>query len=281
MERLYKITKSLLAEPLVQFLLLAAATLLIFKDEYQQPTESEADIVISELEAQQLVTDWARLWGRSPTASERDKIIENFLREEIFYREALDLGLDRDDPVIRRRLQQKYKYFIEKSDLAGAPDDATLKTYYKNQIDRYSSQPIYSFDQIFIDTTDLTLAKSHTNQIIAKLASGEDWESLGDRLSVPSTMENATEQRVSGTFGTNLTDNLPSLPLNEWVAKPIASGFGYHVLRVRAFTAREPLAFESVRDEVLDDWSYEKRIEDENAVFADLKTRYSVIVPTQ
>lgn len=281
MERLYKMTKGLLSEPLVQFLFLAAATLLIFRDEYQQPTESETEVVISEREAQQLINDWARLWGRSPTKPERDEIIENFLREEIFYREALDLGLDRDDPVIRRRLQQKYKYFIEESDLASAPDDATLKTYYNNQIDRYSSQPIYSFDQIFIDTTDLTLAKSHTNRIIAKLASGEDWETLGDRLSVPSTMENATEQRVSGTFGTQLTASLPSLALDEWVAKPIASGFGYHVLRVRAITAPEPLPFESVRDEVLADWSYEKRIENENAVFADLKNRYSVILPTQ
>ncbi len=96
----------------------------------KQEAESK-EIVISSQQIELLASMWEKQWRRPPTPQELNGLIQSFIREEVLYREALAMGLDRDDMVVRRRLAQKIEFLAQDLATQGEPGDAELRTFFE------------------------------------------------------------------------------------------------------------------------------------------------------
>ncbi len=182
-----------------------------------------------------------KLWnvqtGKDASESELSSIVENWVREEVFYREALRLGLDQGDSIVRRRLVQKLKFLVEE-----VPDDTgdaeALEAFYDNNIDRYSLPVRYSFSQIYFTEA------GQAEKAIQDLARGESWRTLGESSLLSPQYVSRSAEELESTLGRLFVNQLFSLVQGRWVG-PIRSSYGYHLVRLERILPGEatPLAY--------------------------------------
>ena len=141
-----------LREPLLHFLLIGAAIYLLYGAFAETaPEETDKTIVVSAGEIEWMRTSWQKRWNRPPTPEEFDALIQQYIRETVLYREALTMGLNKHDQVIRRRLALKLE-FLAKDLVALAPaTEDELQAYFAAHQDRYQEPALYTFTQVFID----------------------------------------------------------------------------------------------------------------------------------
>lgn len=240
--------------PLFRFVLFG--TVLVLFDSVR-PNDTEATlqrILVTRDQIAKMVTTWQQNWGTTPDNKEISALIQSYVEEEIYYREALALGLDQDDFVVRRRLRQKMEFLTENYPNAVDPTVDEVAAYYNQNIGKYSTGPRYDFEQVyFVEKDDLRIANA-----FASLVSGESGENLGDPSSLARHMTNVDEHDISRTFGSKFSDSLQALPNGSW-SGPIPSGFGQHLVRVDKVQDKQPRDFSSVRELVEADWRTDHR----------------------
>jgi hypothetical protein len=280
--------KKIIREPLVHFLLAGAALFLLFgavgdRGSSGGVTGPESDqIVVSEGDFERLVTGWNKTWQRPPTREELDGLIEDYIAEEIFFREALAMGLDQDDMIIRRRLRQKMEFLVE--DLAGQtdPTDEQLEQFMQEDPDKYRVGGLTSFAQVYINRDDRgEAAVEYAERLLEELSAADkevDPGLVGDRLlMLPSEFESASERDVESFFGTQFAERLPDLPVGEWTG-PVESGYGLHLVLVRERTGGRMPALAEVRNDVLRDWQLANREKTNREVYERFREKYNVVV---
>jgi hypothetical protein len=238
----------LLREPLVHFLLAGLAIFAFFAIRGEPVDPASRTIVIDEGKVQRLVAGWQQTWQRAPTQAEIDALIREAIKEEIYYREALRLGLDEDDPGIRRRLRLKMEYLAGAAVEDAVPSDAVLQQWLDSNAARYASDAAFSFDQIYLGA-DAAAAPA----VRAALRGGGDWRQLGTRLSLPASLEASPRSEVARQFGDGFAAALAAAKPGEWTG-PLASGFGQHLVLLRAVTVPKPPVLAEVRQAVENDW---------------------------
>jgi len=278
--------KSILREPLVHFLLLGA--LLFAADAWLRPTAigaANADIVVSQARIRSLAQNFTRTWQRPPTREELDGLIESHVREEVLYREALALGLDRDDTIIRRRLQQKVEFLAEEAAALVRPSDDDLRALLAANADAFQSPPRATFSQIYLDPRrrSTTLA-ADAKRLLAMLNGGkgpQDPATLGDRLTMlEHRYEGEPQSEVERLFGSGFAHELVKLPVGRWTG-PIGSGYGMHLVKVDAVDADGAPDLEEVRPLLEREWANAKRQELGRAFYERLRAKYSIRIELQ
>jgi PPIC-type PPIASE domain len=275
--------KSLAREPLVHFLLLGA--LLFALDAWLRPAPTAGspggEIVISEARVRSMAQNFARTWQRTPTREEIDGLVESFVREEVMVREALALGLDRDDPIIRRRLQQKVEFVSEQGAALARPTDDELRAYLKAHPEAFVIEPRVTFEQITLDPTRRADAAADARRLLEQLnrAGGKaDATALGDRLLLlEPRYEAAPQAEVARLFGAEFAAALPRQPVGRWVG-PIASGYGLHLVRIEGIEPGGTPALDEVRPQVEREWTNNRRQELSKALYDKLRAKYTVTV---
>lgn len=263
----------ILREPLLHFALLGLALFLIYRAVAPDGGDARR-IVLSRAEVAALGAQYAALWGRPPNAAERRELIEDYVRDEIAYREGVAAGLDRDDAVIKRRVRQKYELIAEES-AAATPTEADLAAYLAANPDRFRQPPKISFTQIYFDP-----ARSPPQALAAARAAivrGADPAGFGEATLLPQQMEAAPEDAVARDFGPEFAAALLTLPVGEWTG-PVRSALGDHLVRV---TARAPAAMPAlaqVRAEVARAWEADRRRAALEADYARLRAEYDVVI---
>lgn len=242
-----------LREPLVHFLLAGLAVFMWSAWRGNAVDPASRTIAIDAPQVERLVQGWTQTWQRPPTQPEIDGLIRDFIKEEIYYREALRLGLDQDDTVIRRRLMSKMEFLAAAQVENATPTDAQLQQWLDSHRSRYASESKFSFDQIYVTATNEVSARRRAASLLTQVRAGADWESLGDPLSVPRNMEAADSQAIARDFGDDFATQLAAAPEGQW-SGPISSGFGLHIVRVRRVTATGPVTLSEVRQRVENDW---------------------------
>ena len=139
--------RRLLREPLLHFLLLGALLFLAYGWLNRAGLAAPDEIVVSRSQVEGLVMQFERVWQRAPTAEERQALIDSWVRDEVFYREALAMGLEQDDPVVRRRLSQKVQFILDTGSASGPPTDAELQAWLDAHADRYRVEATYALRQ--------------------------------------------------------------------------------------------------------------------------------------
>jgi hypothetical protein len=275
--------KSFAREPLVHFLLLGA--LLFALDAWLRPAPAAGspggEIVISEARVRSMAQNFARTWQRTPTREEIDGLVESFVREEVMVREALALGLDRDDPIIRRRLQQKVEFVSEQSAALARPTDDELRAYLKAHPEAFVIEPRVTFEQITLDPTRRADAAADARRLLEQLnrAGGKaDATALGDRLLLlEPRYEAAPQAEVARLFGAEFAAALPRQPVGRW-AGPIASGYGLHLVRIEGIEPGGAPTLDEVRPQVEREWTNARRQELSKALYDKLRAKYTVTV---
>ncbi|HEY5738330.1 MAG TPA: peptidyl-prolyl cis-trans isomerase, partial [Gammaproteobacteria bacterium] len=171
--------KTLWREPLLHFLLIGATLFVYYNltaDNVEAPPKR---IHVERGQVEQLAANFRRTWSRPPTAQELDALVEGYVREEVFYREALAMGLDRDDPMVRRRLRMKLEFMLE--DLATQDvGDAVLTAYLQQNPDKFRSETELSFLQVYLNSDQRPQLEADAAEMLTRLNEGADPQRLGD-----------------------------------------------------------------------------------------------------
>ncbi|WVT71821.1 peptidyl-prolyl cis-trans isomerase [Sinorhizobium chiapasense] len=271
--------KRILREPLVHFLALA---LLIFAAHglLRGGADAPEKIVVSASKIEQMATVFTKTWQRSPTADELKGMIDDYVKEEILVRQALELGLDRDDTVVRRRLRQKME-FLNAADAAPLTvTDPELEAYLAANPSTFATDATLAFEQVFLNPArhgDTIAADAAA--LLAELRSNDtaDPAALGDASLLPAAVQLTSKAAIDQIFGGALADGLEKAPLGQWTG-PIASSFGLHLVRVSEHTPGRVPQLADIRDEVAREWENARRSELEQQRFGELLARYEVSV---
>ena len=270
---------SWLREPLLHFLVLGAALFLIFALLGDRAVNRNDRIVVSTEQVEALATVFARTWQRSPTAQELSGLVEDHIREEIYYREALAMGLDREDTIVRRRMRQKLEFLTDDVAAIADPTDEQLQGYLEEHREAFRAPARFSFHQVYLNRDRRgDAAASDAQRALSRLrAAGAevDWSALGDTILLPAGYDLASEVEVDRQFGVGFAARLAELPVGGWEG-PVESGYGLHLVRIRERQEAEDRALGQVREAVERDWRAQRRTETADAFYQGLRGRYSI-----
>ena len=264
--------KTLLTEPLVHFTLIGALLFGWFSYLNATPDESAQKILVTSYKVNQLATVLSRKWGREPTREELKGLVDEYIIEEVYYREALAMGMDKDDTVIRRRLRQKMSFLLEDSMSNVEPTDQALNAFLEANLDKFRWPSQYSFKQIYLDPNQ-DGREARIREIQQRLDGG--LEPGGDPIGLPDRMENVTTDEIDHKFGGRFSQHFNEVPLNQWVG-PMASGFGLHWVYIDQHQPARPAELSEVRDRVLEEYRYDSRVNLQQQVTDRLLEQYVV-----
>jgi hypothetical protein len=269
-----------LREPLLHFLVLGVAIFAVF-NVFGPKGEPKASIVVTQGIIDGQIANFSRTWLRPPTPEEVDELIRQHVREEVYYREGMALGLDRDDTVIRRRLQQKLEFVAEAQGMATGPTDDDLSAYLDRHRDAYRTDARISFVHVFLSTERRgDKVTQDAARLLAALRAGntgDDPTAIGDPTMLEPQFEDAPIRDIAAQFGDGFASELARLPVGQWQG-PITSSYGVHLVLVSARTEGRAPALEEVRDAVRRDWLNEQRIAANEKFYQSLLQRYTVTI---
>ncbi|HIG43818.1 MAG: peptidylprolyl isomerase [bacterium] len=254
-------------EPLLWFVILGA--IIFAADSYLSARPDQ--VIVDTAVRSRLATLWQTQTGKPATNEELESLIENWVREEVLFREAKQLGLDRDDSIVRRRLVQKLSFLVEEVD---GEDDPILavENYYRENIEIYSLPVRYSFSQIFF--SDASLA----DELQSALADGGEnhWRDLGETSMLNASYVNRSEKEVMASFGREFTAHLDDLQSGRWIG-PIKSSFGFHLVRLEQIRQKEAAPFATIEKRVRADYQRAKTDAALATYYQDLSEKYDVV----
>jgi hypothetical protein len=203
-------------------------------------------------------------------------MIANLVEEEILAREAIAMGLERDDTVVRRRLAQKLTFLVADTARLVEPMEAELRAWHAEHPDRFQNAATVSFTQVFFNPSARRDAEADARATLVALSADEAGAAnLGDRLLVEGDFRDLDRGAVASIFGPEFADSILSLAPGQW-SGPIASGYGQHLVYVSAMTPAKSQPFEAVSDKVAADWWREKESTVRREYMELLRAKYPV-----
>ena len=273
--------KKLLREPLLHFLLLGAAFFVAYSFMSKRSSEEPGKIVITQGQIENLAVAFAKTWQRPPTDQELAGLVRDRVREEVYYREAIALGLDKDDTVIRRRLRQKMEFVSDDIAVQAEPTDANLNDYLQAQPDKFPIEQRFTFQQVYLnpDKHRANLAGDAARLLAQLKESGDkaDVSTLGDVFLLEHDFTALPATEITKQFGEQFTARLGELLPGQWQG-PIESGYGVHLVKVSARTEGRLPALADVRDAVRREWDNARRQEANEKYYQELLKRYVVTI---
>ncbi|MEM9494902.1 MAG: peptidylprolyl isomerase [Pseudomonadota bacterium] len=259
-------------QPLLHFLVAGLAIFLLNGlrgDEETAPGDNNITVTVAQVE--RMAALWTRTWGRAPSERELQGLVRDHIKEEIYYREALKLGLDVNDTVIRRRLRQKMELLSEGDAALSEPDEEALRAYFAENADRYRQGETFAFRQVYFSDAD----SERMRAALDALADGAAPGGLGDAIGLPAEMTDADAKAVARVFGSAFLDEIKDLPTGSWVG-PVPSSFGRHLVFVSTRNARTPAALADIRKRVVADWRSDETARMRGAAFDALRAEYDI-----
>lgn len=241
-------TRGLLKEPLVHFLIAGAAVFWLLSG--RAPDLGERRIVVDKAVVGAMVERFYGSFHRLPTPDETDGMIRDYVADQVYYREALRLGLDQEDEVVVRRMRRKLESLSVADAETAEPSDSQLQALIDQDPARYSADPQTSFEQVYLGA-DTPQSRAAANTQLADLRAGKQVSPQPAPL--PAKLDKSGASEISGLFGDEFTLALRQLPVGQWQG-PVASGLGLHLVRVNAREAPSKPTLSAVRQRVTNDW---------------------------
>ena len=273
--------KRLLKEPLLHFLLLGTAIFAAYSLISKRSSDEPGKIVISAGQVASLAETFTRTWRRPPTSEELEGLIRDRVQEEIYSREAVALGLDKDHSIIRRRLRQKMEFVTDDVAALAEPTDKKLNAYLKTHADTFRIQREFTFSQVYLNPErhGENLVKDIA-QLLAQLRrAGETTNvaELGDSFLLEHKFQSLSSSEVTKQFGEKFARKLGELSLRQWEG-PIESGYGVHLVWISDRTEGRVPELEEAREAVKREWANTRRLEANAKFHQELLKRYLVTI---
>ncbi len=200
--------RALLREPLLHFLVLGGLLFGLFGLTRAPEQEGARQIRVTTAQVEQLAAQFRRTWMRPPTEQELAGLVERHIRSEVFYREALAMGLDQEDPYVRNRLGQKLELLLDDLSAETVPDDETLAHYLREHPERYQAPARVSFQQVYLSPERHPRLEADAADLLARLLAGADPAGLGDVTLLGPTFDDLSQPEVARQFGDGLRRGL-------------------------------------------------------------------------
>ena len=271
--------QKLIHEPLFHFLLIGAA-IFALNALVGDTEERQDEIVISAGQIDSMVEIFRRIWQRPPTATELTHLIDDRVREEIYYREAQAMGLDDDDTIIRRRLRQKLEFLTDDLASLQTPDESALRDYFAENIDEYRAEPRLTFEQLYFSRDRRDDATGDAQAVLVTLSEDADGypdAADSDPISLQTGYTGLRSSEVDRLFGTGFAKQLAGSPVGQW-SGPVESGYGVHLVRVSEIEEPSEPEYEQHAGVVLREWERERREEFNEVYYDELMRRYDVTI---
>jgi hypothetical protein len=273
--------KRLLKEPLVHFLVLGALIFAGYGLLNRGGESAPGRIVVTQGQLASMWEGFTRTWQRPPTREEWEGLIRDRVREEVYYREALALGLDKDDLIIRRRLRQKMEFVANDVAAQAEPGEAELAEFLAKHPDSFRVEPRFTFRQVYLNPAKhgKNLARD-TAQLLVQLnqAGGNaGFAAMGDSFLLDNNFAAVPASEVAKQFGEKFAAKLGEVSPGQWQG-PVESGYGVHVVFLAERTEGRLPPLEDVREAVRREWDNARRLEANEKFYQELLKRYTVTI---
>jgi len=264
--------KKIVTEPLVLFILLGFAMFIIYQHVSNYYDQINRRIVVTPAQVELLSESFSKTWNRQPTEQELNAQIENFIKDEVFYKEAVALGLDKSDVAVKRRLRQIMELMMD--DMAAVyPSEDQLKKYLSENPDKFRQDPVISFRHIYFSTENREDAVEILNKLKDTLpVDASKFEGLA---LIPNEFSNESLRAVERLFGKPFTDALFELESGAWEG-PIESAYGYHLVYISKINEGYVPELSEIWDEVEREWALERKRDIKEQQYRRIKENYNV-----
>jgi len=271
----------ILREPLLHFLLLGMVIFAAYDFVSKRGSNEPGRIVISEGQIAAMAEGFARTWRRPPTREEIEGLIKDRVQEEVYCREAMALGLDKDDTVIRRRLRQKMEFVTDDVAALAEPSDEELSSYLKAHAETFGVERQFTFSQVYLNPErhGENLARDMA-QLLAQLRKAgdeADLSQLGDSFLLEHKFQSLPASEVVKQFGEKFAAKMGELSLGQWHG-PVESGYGVHLVWISERTEERLPELAEARDAVRHEWANARRLETNEKFYQELLKRYVVTI---
>lgn len=260
--------KSWAREPLVHFLLGGLVLWLMLAWQGEAPDPTSRSITVTQEDRARMALQWQRMMQRPPTDAELDSMTETWLREEILYREALRLGLDADDAVVRKRMANKMDFLASSIAETAQPSDDILQQWLADHSQRFAADTTYSFHQLYFVEKPAAMAA---------LDSG-DPATAGQSISLPADVKDMASASIEKRFGRAFLEGLQTLDSGQGWQGPIPSGFGWHLIRLEKRVIGTVPPLDDIREEVETDWRARTMEDRRDEAYQLLRDAYDVTI---
>jgi hypothetical protein len=246
----------------------------------KRSAEAPEKIVVSASRVANLGDGFARTWRRLPNEQELQGLIEDYIRDEVFYREGRAAGLDRDDVIIHRRVRQKMEFLADDMSVP-EPSDEQLAAYLASNPERFRAEDQITFHQVFLSATRrANTIESDSKQVASVLAradSAVDATLLGDPFLLGEEFRGVSPNKVTSIFGEDFSKRIAATETGRWQG-PVSSGFGQHFVFISERVSGGLPSLDAVRPAVRREWANARRLEAEQKLYASLRGRYEIVV---
>lgn len=281
----FSVLKRWLREPLLHFLLLGLALFAVYS--YLQRgrggVESSRQIVLSLDDLRQMDMYFESQWHRQPTPTEFQAMVEDKVHEEVLYREALAIGLDKDDTIVKRRMAQKMQFLAEDVATAHGPSTAELQAWFQENSNRFALPSRYSFRHLYFSPDKRGKnAREDASKALAKISGQpEDSQlaaSLGDQFMFQDYYGDSAPEAIAKEFGPQFAVAVEKLKPGSWQG-PVESGYGWHLVFVSTVIPGRIPAFEEMEPDVKTAWLAEQKEQAWQKAYTEMRAKYVVLLP--
>jgi hypothetical protein len=271
-----KIFLHLLREPLVPFLVLGGGLFALVSWISPDEARDVRRIVVSPAQIEALAEQFSRTWMRSPTEAEMAGLVESHVRDEIYYREAVAIGLDQNDPVVRRRMRQKLEVILDDMATVSIPTDQVLAAFMRDNEERFRREARVSFVHVFLSLEKRQDLEGDAATLLAQLQAGASAEAVGDPTLLGYEFRWVMQRDVQKQFGAAFAEEVFALEPGVWTG-PIFSALGGHLVMVTEREEGRMPQLAEVRSEVEREWLAVRSQELKDAAYKRLRDGYDVI----
>ena len=242
---------------------------------------SGTHVLVSIEQQQRIAVNFKNTWQREPSDAEMGELIATFIRQEVAWREATKLLLGKDDPDIRRRLQQHLETAAADEAASVAASREELQNFLNDHADEFRVDPLLTFRQIHFDNAGNAIgADASARYLLGRLQNQDmpdDISTLGDPSPLPTFIDDVRGTDLSPLFGHAFSAELSAAPIGEWVG-PISSKLGLHIVYIDKRVAGRIPELDEIEEEVIEKWRAAKRYAAVEKMYQRLANRYEVTI---
>lgn len=271
-----EIIMRVLREPLVHFLLIGIGLFGLYSLIQPAVDDDLNRIVITSSQKDQIEAQFSRTWMRPPTEDEYNALIKSYVRDEVYYREAIALGLDKDDMQIRQRMRQKLDFILEDL-VVEEVNDKTLLLFLQQHPDKFSQQTQTSFEQLYLNPDKHQDLAADAAIILQNLRDGAIPQTLTDPTMLPYAYRLLTPSEIARQLGDKFALEVQALVPDEW-AGPIYSGLGGHLVKITEQIPSSLPELAEVRSEVEREYHTQRRQQKKDIAYQKMLEGYEVVI---
>lgn len=234
--------------------------------------ESDEKITIFESEINSLIDTWVNQVGRDPTLQEVDGIIKQLLDEEILYREAIKLGLDKNDIIIKRRLAQKIGFLRQESD-SSLPSNQQVRDFYNLNKDKYFVEKRITFSHIYFSSNETE--QEDAKKALILIESGSSETEFGEPFLLGKNFSSKTISEIERSFGKRFSEDIQTIITKQWTG-PITSEYGSHLIFLNSISDSFTPSLDEIKNLIINDVILENQNNSAKEYLKQLRNKYQI-----